>query len=137
LETLAEFIPVRNTLVWDKGTGPGYFYTSEHELILFGTGNTAWKCKGARNIIRGIKSFAGGAKATNGEMVHPAQKPVELIAKLIEDGTEQGGVVLDCFMGSGTTAVAAIRTGRQFIGCEHQAKYLEVAERRIEQELKK
>lgn len=43
-------------------------------------------------------------------MVHPTQKPVEVIEKLITDSTQEGDLVLDCFMGSGTTAVASKKT---------------------------
>lgn len=66
--------------------------------------------------------------------MHPTQKPVELIARLITDSTQEGDTVLDCFMGSGTTAVAAIRTGRQFVGFELDENYHTIALRRIEQE---
>ena len=123
-----------NTLVWDKGSGPGNFYTSEHEMVLFATRNTQFRCKGARNVLRGIPGFGSGAKRTNGAMVHPTQKPVELIARLITDSTAEGDTVLDCFMGSGTTAVAALRSGRRFVGFEIDENYHAVALRRIENE---
>ena len=78
-----------------------------------------------------MAGFNSGAKSTNGEKVHPTQKPVELIAKAIEDATEPGGVVLDTFMGSGTTALACLRTGRNFIGFELDEKYHAIALQRI------
>lgn len=131
LSVAQEFLPVRNTLVWDKGNGPGNFYTNEHELIIFATKNKRFATKGARNIIRGIPGFSGGAKRTNGEMVHPAQKPIELIQRLILDSTQEGGTVLDCFMGSGTTAVAAALLGRNFYGYELQQKYVDIANARL------
>lgn len=127
-------VPVMNVLVWYKGAGPGNFYTSEHEMVIFATKNTQFRCKGARNVLRGIPAFCSGAKRTNGEMVHPTQKPVELIARLITDSTAEGDTVLDCFMGSGTTAVAALRTGRRFVGFEIDENYHAIALRRIEQE---
>lgn len=132
LSLLQEALPVRNTLVWDKGVGPGNFYTNEHELVIFATKNNRFAAKGARNIIRGIPGFAGGAKCTNGAMAHPAQKPIELIKKLIADSTPEGGTVLDCFMGSGTTAVASYLLGRNFLGFELQSKYVDVANTRLE-----
>lgn len=131
LSVMQEYLPVRNTLVWNKGNGPGNFYTNEHELILFVTKNNRFAVKGARNIITGIPGFSAGAKKTDGEMVHPAQKPVALIEKLIRDSTREGDTVLDCFMGGGTTAVAAIRTRRNFYGFELQQKYADIANRRI------
>lgn len=127
-------IGAKNMLVWDKGNGAGNYYTYEHELILFGTKNTKFACKNARNVIRGIKGFAGGAKKTNGNKVHPTQKPVELIQRLVLDSTNEGGIVLDCFMGSGTTAVSCMRTKRNFIGFELQKQYVKIAQMRIEEE---
>lgn len=130
---LFEDIKPRNLLVWDKGSGCGNFYTNEHELIIFSTLNTRFQAKGARNIIRGIPAFNSGAKKTNGEKVHPTQKPVELIEKLILDSTKPGDTVLDCFMGSGTTAVAALKNGRNFYGFELQQKYVDIANKRIKE----
>jgi site-specific DNA-methyltransferase (adenine-specific) len=128
-------IPVRNCLVWDKMSGPGNFYSSMHELILFATFNNQFRRKGAANVIRNIKGFSSGAASLDGKAVHPAQKPVELIAKLITDSTEEGDTVMDCFAGSGTTAVAAIRTKRNYIIMELQEKYIDIAKKRIEEEL--
>lgn len=82
------------------------------------------------NIFRS-PGFSGGAKKTNGEMVHPTQKPIEVIEKLINDSTHEGDLILNCFMGSGTTAVAAKKLNRNFIGFEIQEKYLEIAEDRL------
>ena len=62
---------------------------------------------------------------------HPAPFPVELPRRLIELYTFAGDLVLDPFMGSGTTAVAAVESGRHFVGFDLSAEYLEIAERRI------
>ena len=63
--------------------------------------------------------------------LHPTQKPVALFAYLIRTYTNEGEVVLDNCIGSGTTAIAAIRTGRHYIGIEKEQKYCAVAEERI------
>lgn len=63
---------------------------------------------------------------------HPTQKPVALYEYLIKTYTNPGETVLDFTMGSGTTGVACIQTGRNFIGVEMDAKYFEIAKRRIE-----
>lgn len=68
-----------------------------------------------------------------GKMVHPTQKPVEVIEKLITDSTQEGDLVLDCFMGSGTTAVASKKLNRNFIGFEIQEKYIAISESRLKQ----
>ena len=65
---------------------------------------------------------------------HPAPFPVELPERVLRLYTYRGDVVLDPFMGSGTTAVAAIRNDRRFVGYETDAEYVELARTRIEQE---
>lgn len=61
----------------------------------------------------------------------PTQKPVELIARLIRLSSPEGGVVLDPFLGSGTTAVAAQRLGRKYIGIEKNQRFYRIAENRL------
>lgn len=63
---------------------------------------------------------------------HPTQKPVALMEYLIRTYTNEGETVLDNCMGSGTTGVACINTGRKFIGIEQDAKYFAIAKQRIE-----
>ena len=65
---------------------------------------------------------------------HPAQYPEELIERIIKVGTNEGDLVLDPFMGSGTTAVVAKKLGRQYVGYEIEQDYLEIAERRLKNE---
>ena len=62
---------------------------------------------------------------------HPTQKPLLLIKTLIEKHSNEGDTILDCFSGSGTTAVAAIETNRNFIGCELKKDYYEKSIERI------
>ncbi len=69
-----------------------------------------------------------------GEHHHPTQKPVALMIWCVERNSSGGDRVLDPFMGSGTTGVACIRTGRKFIGIEKDPKYFDIACRRIEAE---
>jgi len=125
---MSKYIPVKNMLVWNKIAGPGNSYAFIHELIIVATPET--------RIFKGCNifsspGFSSGAKKSNGEKVHPTQKPVEVIEKLIIDSTKEGDLVLDCFMGSGTTAIACINTGRNYIGFELQEKYCDVATERI------
>jgi len=64
---------------------------------------------------------------------HPTPKPVKLYKWLVANCAQPGGVVLDPFMGSGTTGIACLQLGRRFIGCEISAEYFAVAEKRIKQ----
>lgn len=95
------------------------------------------KCTGTVNKgTRNPTSVVEMGKA-NSEMLHPTQKPVNLMAWLIKSYTNEGDVVLDPFMGSGTTAVACVQTRRKFIGIEREQKYYDIALRRVEAELRK
>ena len=65
------------------------------------------------------------------ERKHPTQKPVDLLEYLIKTYTNEGETVLDNCMGSGSTGVAALNTGRDFIGIELDKNYFQIAENRI------
>ena len=65
---------------------------------------------------------------------HPCAYPVTLVERPIVSSTPDGGTVLDCFAGSGTTGIACLRTGRKFIGIEIDERYFNVARKRIEAE---
>lgn len=67
---------------------------------------------------------------------HPTQKPVALLEYLIRTYTNENDLVLDFTMGSGSTGVACMNTGRRFIGIEKEDKYCKIAQERIESELK-
>lgn len=70
-------------------------------------------------------------RITAEELVHPTQKPVDLITRLIECSTEPGDMVLDCFFGSGTTGIAAELLKRKWIGMEIEKKYIDVCVKRL------
>ena len=94
-----------------------------------------WATKGAidRTPVAGAKYLPGAYKfaAPSSEgRIHSTQKPLDLIKALMEIADE-GAIVLDPFMGSGTTAVAAIETGRHFIGYELSPEYCALANERV------
>ena len=66
---------------------------------------------------------------------HPTQKPVELIAWILGNYSQPNDLILDPFIGSGTTAIAAIRTNRRYIGIDIEQKYVDIANKRIGYEL--
>lgn len=66
------------------------------------------------------------------ERIHPTQKKVELIEDLIKIHSNENDIVLDCFMGSATTAVACLNTNRRFIGFELDSDYFELAMSRVD-----
>jgi site-specific DNA-methyltransferase (adenine-specific) len=71
------------------------------------------------------------ASSVGGSRLHPTQKPVPLMEKLVRWYSDEGATILDPFVGSGSTGVACVQTGRNFIGCEKDEKYVEIARRRI------
>lgn len=122
---------LKSVVVWDKARGGamGSFWRNNHE----------WVCvfvKGKPRPIAHGSCFNTwtGTKPKDGE--HPTEKPVDLIKYLIDatSSTEEGGgFVLDPFAGSGTTGVAALRMGRNFIGCEISPEYHAIATRRLKE----
>jgi len=70
-----------------------------------------------------------------GAVDHPARKPTEFVAQLVERVTPPGGVVLDPYLGSGSTAVAAVAAGVRCVGIEAEERYCELAARRCSQEM--
>lgn len=78
------------------------------------------------NVWR-VNSVANGA-----DRLHVCQKPVSMLERIVRVSSRPGEVVLDCFMGSGSTGVACVNTGRSFIGIEKDAHYFEIARKRIE-----
>lgn len=81
-----------------------------------------------RSVIR----FSTDKQTSN---FHPTQKPVALLEYLIRTYSDAGDVVLDNVMGSGSAGIAAVRTGRRFIGIEQDPKYFEIAQQRIDEAL--
>lgn len=63
---------------------------------------------------------------------HPCARPIDSMRHIVNQWVKPDGVVLDCFMGSGTTGVACVQTGRNFIGIEIDPDYFEIAKKRIE-----
>lgn len=125
----SERLPLKNLIVWDKKSGAGNFYTYSHEFIMYGVNCN--KNKKGRNVWVET-AFSSGAMKTNGKKVHPTQKPVELIEKIIRNSSDPGDTILDPFMGSGTTGVASERVGnRNFIGIEINEIYFTIAKQRI------
>lgn len=73
------------------------------------------------------------ARSEHGRALHPTQKPLEVVALLIKTSVPPGGIVLDPFLGSGTTALAAEQLGARWAGCERDPHYLEVVDTRMKQ----
>jgi site-specific DNA-methyltransferase (adenine-specific) len=117
---------VQGMIVWDKGHfGLGNGFRSQHELICHAS-------KGVPNIYdRGIGNVIHYPRQE--PVDHPSPKPQGLMARLIEVTSPVGGVILDPFMGAGTTLRAAKDVCRRAIGIECEERYCEIAARRLAQ----
>ena len=67
----------------------------------------------------------------NGNKIHPTQKPLDLFRELVEKHSDENDLVVDPFLGSGTSALAALSKGRRFRGCDIDARYVEAAEKSV------
>ncbi len=127
-----------NLAVWNKGSGAmGSLYRSQHELIF------VWKEPSAahtNNVQLGkfgrnrtnVWAYPGAAGLRRELELHPTPKPVALVADALRDVTDRGDLVLDCFSGSGTTIIAAAKTGRRARVTELDPHYVDVAVKRWE-----
>ena len=150
---LDKYFTLRNWIVWDriKGRGSKHNLVSTREDIL-------WYSKGDDYTynpqLSNIKKKTSGMGIKNGEknrkltnvwydisplvpwskerVNHPTQKPLELMKRCVRLWSNEGDIVLDFTMGSGTTGVACVQLDRNFIGIELDKDYFEIAERRIE-----
>ncbi len=119
----------RGVLVWDKGPAFGMgdlsfpWKPSWEEIYIGGQG---WSGERDEGVLRGHLVVSWESKGR----CHPHQKPVSLMAKILEK-LPKGGVVLDPFMGTGPVGVACVRLGMAYIGIELDPTYFAIAQRRI------
>jgi len=117
-----------HSVIWDKvNPGLGWRYRRQHEMVMVAHrsgGKLSWNdnVPAASNVIRLSKPRDDD---------HPNIKPTRLVEKFISCHAPISGVVLDPFMGSGTTGVACMNLGRKFIGIEIEQKYFDIACERI------
>ena len=138
----AIFTELKNLCIWDKGTGGmGSLYRSQHEMVFVYKSGTASHQNNIQlgqfgryrtNVWRypGVNSFARAKDEGNLLALHPTVKPVALVADAMLDASKRGDVILDAFLGSGTTLIAAERTGRVCCAMELEPAYVDTAIRR-------
>ena len=118
---------IKNILVWNKDWfGMGNNYRPNYELILLMCKtNLKTKSKNKSNILT-------YRRLSPQKLTHSCEKPVPLLEDLIFELTDEGNVILDCFMGTGSTGVACMNTNRHFIGIELDENYFNIAKERLE-----
>ncbi len=125
----------RQTFVWVKpegGATPRPNFTSAYEsgVFLVKPGPPTWNGGGAQ--VNVIHSRRAHSEIDGRTVFHPTQKPIMVMRWLVELVTDAGDLVVDPFMGSGSTGVAAVRGGRRFAGCDISPEYVATAMRRLE-----
>jgi DNA modification methylase len=133
---------LKNLCVWTKdNAGMGSLYRSQHELIfVFKSGEAPHRNnvqlgqfgRYRTNVWQypGVNSFGRAGTEGNLLALHPTVKPVALVADAIMDCSARGDIILDSFLGSGTTVIGAERTGRTCYGIEIDPKYVDTVVRR-------
>ena len=120
-----ETLRFKMMVVWDKGgLGMGWHYRRNYETVLVGTKTERCNWYGGNtvgNVIRDVP------KILPQKWQHPTEKPEALMAKFIGWHTRPGDMVLDPFVGSGPTVVAAERMGRRWIGVDVETRWLDMA----------
>lgn len=120
---------VKSQIIWDRewhGMGDlKAAFAPQHDVIWFAVkGSFSFPGKRPRSVVRCQRIAAE-------DLVHPTEKPIELMRQLVRAVTPPGGVVLDPFAGSGSTGAAAVLEGMRFIGIERDDAYAELAKSRI------
>lgn len=117
-------LPQGTLLVWDKR------YKGNKKLM--SDAEVAWMNRGHGVYIFNHYWDGFMRESERGESYHPTQKPVKVMEWIIEKSTKPNDLIFDPFMGSGSTGVAAMNTGRRFIGIELDKEYYNIAAGRIE-----
>ena len=131
---LSKCFDIKNVIIWWKhGGGMGdlkHTLSTDYEIAII--------CHKGKCKIRGkrIGSVWECNKVNPNKMLHPTQKPEKLFEELIEKYSDSDDTVIDCFMGSGTTAIAAINTNRNYIGIEKDDGYYNIAKKRIDEHMR-
>lgn len=125
-------------LVWDKmkySMKSTKFYTSDIEYIvrIYEAGVSLNKVLVKDGSKSDIQHYMKRQAYVQPKGVHNTMKPIELIENFVRVASEEGDIVLDTFMGSGTTGVACMNTNRNFVGIELEESYFDMAKQRIEE----
>ncbi len=131
---ICEKMLVRNCIVWDyEWIKAGSHYRFSHEFIIYGT-----KTENGKRLFSASERDVWREKPinyTDNKKWHQAEKPEKLIEQMIVNSSNEGDLVLDTFIGSGTTAIVCKKLKRNFIGFEINSEVFKTATRRIQNEI--
>lgn len=120
---------IAEIIVWNKiNFGMGFSFRHQHELIIvLEKGNPIYKDKSTSNILNEKRIISD---------LHPHEKPISILKKLILHSSNKGDLIFDPFAGSGTLAIACLYSKRNYILIEQEKKYIDIINKRIREEIK-
>jgi site-specific DNA-methyltransferase (adenine-specific) len=122
---LRQYFDVKNIITWDKvHFGMGHYYRRRHEYIIFSTNGNTRKIRNRSfpDVWRFKRIY---------RPKYSTQKPVELFQAMIYASADKGSTVCDPFVGSGSSAIAAIKNACNFIGCDTSRKAIDISQQRV------
>jgi site-specific DNA-methyltransferase (adenine-specific) len=135
---------ILNDIVWEKPNPPPNlacrYFTHSTETIIWAAKNkkskhtfnySLMKKENNNKQMKSVWHFTAPSKAEKSFGKHPTQKPIKLLERIISCSTHSDDLVFDPFMGSGTTAVAAVNLNRRFVGCELDQSYIDLSIKRV------
>lgn len=136
---------ILNLITWEKPCPPPNlscrYFTHSTEQIIWAAKNSDSKhlfnyadmrAENGQKQMKTVWRFPAPLKAEKSHGSHPTQKPLALVSRCLRASSSPGDVVMDPFCGSGTTGVAAVSTGRRFIGIEKDTAYRQLSQERIQ-----
>ncbi len=141
---------IKNCIVWDKiHMGMGWQYRFQHEFVIFAVKDVVKRRRAPQQIIAPVSAGSPAAKnrrvssrsltdvwkvpkLSSNKMIHPTEKPIDLITPMILQSSQEGELVVDFFVGSGPVYEAAVKNGRMFKGFEVSPHHCQSAMNRIQ-----
>lgn len=132
-QEVEKYFKLKNIIVWNKNNhGSGDLkgsYAPKHEFILF--------CHKGRPLLQNKRTadVIDCAKIPSNKLIHPTEKPIELLNIFIKNNSKEDDIILDGFVGGGSVLKSAKQLNRRYIGCELDPKYYEISVKRLKGEL--
>lgn len=137
-----------NDIIWEKPNPPPNlscrYFTHSTETVIWAARDRSAKhhfeyakmrAENGGKQMKNVWRFTAPAKREKTQGKHPTQKPLALLERILASSAPEGARILDPFNGSGTTGIACMRAGLEYVGIEKDPEYLDLSRRRIEEEL--
>jgi site-specific DNA-methyltransferase (adenine-specific) len=126
MRSVRRLVPAHEDIIWAKRSPDSTHHFDQQRMR---------DLNGGHRAMTSVWPFYPARRWERRHGWHPTQKPEDLVERMVLAASRPGDLILDPFVGSGTTAVAAVRHGRRFIGIDQEPRYLAIAHRRVADEL--